>query len=190
MINEIKEDKTIENTNNYFTLKSDISQRVEELENYFDDNFGNPRMLCLEKGIFNLKKLLFYNPDAKNELEAPDNEHYRGLSLDMSKITGANGLSKSSTTKPKMKVSNTNNKMIAANKYASAKKGNVGNDYKNSGSGKKGTKISADKGKGNEGDGNVNDGNYRLKRKLIVRLTEDEYKLYVKIRDKRNETIN
>ena len=43
-------------------------------------------MLCLEKGIINLKKLLFYNPDINNELEEADLENFRGLTVDMNKI--------------------------------------------------------------------------------------------------------
>ncbi len=43
-------------------MRLDISKRIEELEKYFDENFGNIKIHILGKCIFKLKKLLFYNP--------------------------------------------------------------------------------------------------------------------------------
>ena len=53
-------------------MRLNISKRIEELENYFDENFGNYRMNILQKGIFKLKKLLFYNLDNNNEPKETD----------------------------------------------------------------------------------------------------------------------
>ena len=53
-------------------MRLNISKRIEELENYFDENFGNYRMNILQKGIFQLKKLLFYNHDNNNEQKEID----------------------------------------------------------------------------------------------------------------------
>ena len=40
-------------------MRLNISKRIEELENYFDENFGNYRMNILKKGIFQLKSYYF-----------------------------------------------------------------------------------------------------------------------------------
>ena len=63
--------------NEYFTLKNEISHRIEVLENFFDDNLNNGRYLSLQKGIIKLKRLLFYYPDANNELEDADIPYFR-----------------------------------------------------------------------------------------------------------------
>ena len=39
-------------------MRLNISKRIEELENYFDENFGNYRMNILQKGIFQLKVII------------------------------------------------------------------------------------------------------------------------------------
>lgn len=103
--------------NEYFTLKNAISNRIEVLENFFDDNLNNPRYLTLEKGIIKLKKLLFYYPDANNELEEPDIHSFRGLQLEAGKAGGQKE-KKANVTKTKTMTANKPN---AAN-YSSAKK--------------------------------------------------------------------
>ena len=40
-------------------MRLNISKRIEKLENYFDENFGNYRMNILQKGIFQLKSYYF-----------------------------------------------------------------------------------------------------------------------------------
>ena len=40
-------------------MRLNISKRIEELENYFDENFSNYRMNILQKGIFQLKSYYF-----------------------------------------------------------------------------------------------------------------------------------
>ena len=40
-------------------MRLNISKRIEELENYIDENFGNYRMNILQKGIFQLKSYYF-----------------------------------------------------------------------------------------------------------------------------------
>ena len=67
-------------------MRLDISKRIEELEDYFDENFGNIRMNILEKGIFQLKKLLFYNPDKSNDQEEADLPEFTGLVMDFNLI--------------------------------------------------------------------------------------------------------
>ena len=196
----MKQQKTPEVLNDFFTLKNDISKRIEELENFCDDNFGNPRILCLEKGIIPLKKLLFYNPDINNELEESDLDQFRGLTIDMNKMNsgGANiaditkEIKPASPTKPKAKV----NKLNKTNKFTSAKK-NVNNLDNFRTSNKKGGKMSGEKTAYGNSD-NVNNNIVSpqkdkvetvVKKKINVRLTEEEFKLYQKLRAKRMLTV-
>ena len=148
-------------------------------------------MLCLEKGIVNLKKLLFYNPDINNDLEEPDLEKFRGLTVDMSKIgtrnPTINDITKNaSPAKPKAKVNKTA-------KFTTAKKNNLNADsYKTN---KRGVKTSADKNSNEDTDRNIvtipqkENNDKVVKKKIHIRLTEDEYKLYQKLRTKRMLTV-
>ena len=148
-------------------------------------------MLCLEKGIVNLKKLLFYNPDINNDLEEPDLEKFRGLTVDMSKIgtrnPTINDITKNaSPAKPKAKVNKTT-------KFTTAKKNYLNADsYKTN---KRGVKTSADKNSNEDTDRNIvtipqKENNDKVgKKKIHIRLTEDEYKLYQKLRTKRMLTV-
>ena len=86
LINQIKAKKTKKLIDEFLEMRLDISKRIEELEDYFDENFGNIRMNILEKGIFQLKKLLFYNPDKKNDQEEEDLPEFTGLVLDFNLI--------------------------------------------------------------------------------------------------------
>ena len=86
LINKIKAKKTKKLIDEFLEMRLDISKRIEELEDYFDENFGNIRMNILEKGIFQLKKLLFYNPDKKNDQEEEDLPEFTGLVLDFNLI--------------------------------------------------------------------------------------------------------
>ena len=86
LINKIKAKRTKKLIDEFLEMRLDISKRIEELEDYFDENFGNIRMNILEKGIFQLKKLLFYNPDKKNDQEEEDLPEFTGLVLDFNLI--------------------------------------------------------------------------------------------------------
>ena len=86
LINKIKARKSKQLIDEFLEMRLDISKRIEELEDYFDENFGNIRMNILEKGIFQLKKLLFYNPDKNNDQEEADLPEFTGLVMDFNKI--------------------------------------------------------------------------------------------------------
>ena len=86
LINKIKAKKTKKLIDEFLEMRLDISKRIEELEDYFDENFGNIRMNKLEKGIFQLKKLLFYNPDKNNDQEEADLPEFTGIVMDFNLI--------------------------------------------------------------------------------------------------------
>ena len=86
LINKIKAKKSKELIDEFLEMRLDISKRIEELEDYFDENFGNIRMNILEKGIFQLKKLLFYNPDKNNDQEEADLPEFTGIVMDFNLI--------------------------------------------------------------------------------------------------------
>ena len=86
LINKIKAKRTKQLIDEFLEMRLDISKRIEELEDYFDENFGNIRMNILEKGIFLLKNLLFYNPDKNNDQEEADLPEFTGLVMDFNLI--------------------------------------------------------------------------------------------------------
>ena len=86
LINKIKANRSKQLIDEFLEMRLDISKRIEELEDYFDENFGNIRMNILEKGIFQLKKLLFYNPDKNNDQEEADLPEFTGLVMDFNLI--------------------------------------------------------------------------------------------------------
>ena len=49
-----------------FFLFFKISQRIEEIDNFYEENFGQPNILHFEKAIIRLKRLLTYTPDLYN----------------------------------------------------------------------------------------------------------------------------
>ena len=59
LISKIKNQKTKQLIDEFIEMRLNISKRIEELENYFDENFGNYRMNILQKGIFQLKSYYF-----------------------------------------------------------------------------------------------------------------------------------
>ena len=59
LINKIKIQKNKTVIDEFIEMRLNISKRIEELENYFDENFGNYRMNILQKGIFQLKSYYF-----------------------------------------------------------------------------------------------------------------------------------
>ena len=93
LINKIKAKRTKQLIDEFLEMRLDISKRIEELEDYFDENFGNIRMNILEKGIFQLKKLLFYNPDKSNDQEEADLPEFTGLVMDFNLIQKNNSSS-------------------------------------------------------------------------------------------------
>ena len=161
LINKMKERKTQQVLDKFFQMRIDISKRIEELENYFDDNFGNPRMVILQKGIFQLKKLLFYNPDKNNDLEDSDLKEFRGLTIDLNQIE-ENFPFKNFTKNNVKKNINKNSKLNNKNNK----------------------KEKEDK--NNDDDDLIK--NLPIKRKLQVRLTNEEYELLQKLKAKKLNT--
>ena len=86
LINKIWNQRTKHLIDELQEMRLDISKRVDELENYFDENFCNYRMNILQKGIFQLKKLLFYNHDNSNEQKETDLPEFWGLVMNFDLI--------------------------------------------------------------------------------------------------------
>ena len=86
LINKIKAKRTKQLIDEFSEMRLEISKRIEELEDYFDENFGNIRMNILEKGIFQLKKLLFYNPDKSNDQDDSELPEFTGIVMDFNLI--------------------------------------------------------------------------------------------------------
>ncbi len=69
----------------YNMLISQITKRIEELENFYDDNIEDSRVANFEKGRIRLKKLLMYDPDFMNKMELESQNEFRGLTFSYNK---------------------------------------------------------------------------------------------------------
>ena len=189
LINKIKSKRTKELIDEFIQMRSDISKRIEELENYFDENFGNIRMNILQKGIFQLKKLLFYNPDKNNEQDEPDLKQFTGLVLDLDLIkknTMANQEFSKNLRKKNLGGGAKNKMMMKMNA-----KGNKQMMNKNMGGNAKSSKFipkvkdKIDNQETNEEEQDEFKGK-TAKKKIRIRLTDEEYRLLLKLKEKKN----
>ena len=192
LINRIKAKKTKQLVDEFLEMRIDISKRIEELEDYFDENFGNVRMNILEKGIFQLKKLLFYNPDKNNDQEEADLPEFTGLVMDFNLIEKnviknqefAKNLRQSNLKGPEAaKMRATMRATMRNNKQGNLKKSVRGQD--NLGKSKS-LREKEDEAMGtNE---NVPEDDYQgktVKKRLRIRLTDEEYRLLQKLKAKK-----
>ena len=196
LINKIKAKKSKELIDEFLEMRLDISKRIEELEDYFDENFGNIRMNILEKGIFQLKKLLFYNPDKNNDQEEADLPEFTGLIMDFRKIQKnslanqefAKHLRQSNIKGPQdAKMRATMRATMRSSKYPQ-------NVRKTMSSNLRETNTMFGKNKGYrekeeiiENDNAEEDdfGGKTVKKRLRIRLTDEEYRLLLKLKAKK-----
>ena len=188
LINRIKAKKTKQLVDEFLEMRVDISKRIEELEDYFDENFGNVRMNILEKGIFQLKKLLFYNPDKNNDQEEADLPEFTGLVMDFNLIEKnviknqefAKNLRQSNLKGPEAaKMRATMRATMRNNKQGNLKK-NMGRD--------KGKSMKEKDDEMMENNDNVVEDDYAgktVKKRLRIRLTDEEYRLLQKLKAKK-----
>ena len=196
LINKIKAKKSKELIDEFLEMRLDISKRIEELEDYFDENFGNIRMNILEKGIFQLKKLLFYNPDRNNDQEEADLPEFTGLVMDFRKIQKnslanqefAKHLRQSNIKGPQdAKMRATMRATMRSSKYPQ-------NVRKTMSSNLRETNTMFGKNKGyrekeeimeNENAEEDDFGGKTVKKRLRIRLTDEEYRLLLKLKAKK-----
>lgn len=193
LINKIKARKSKELIDEFLEMRLDISKRIEELEDYFDENFGNIRMNILEKGIFQLKKLLFYNPDKNNDQEEADLPEFTGLVMDFNKIQKNNYKNqefvkniKQSNLKGReeAKMRATMRTTMRSSKYPQNVRKTMGGANLRETTRNKGFK---DKDDIMENDNAEEDdfGGKTVKKKLRIRLTDEEYRLLQKLKAKK-----
>ena len=192
LINRIKAKKTKQLVDEFLEMRIDISKRIEELEDYFDENFGNVRMNILEKGIFQLKKLLFYNPDKNNDQEEADLPEFTGLVMDFNLIEKnviknqefAKNLRQSNLKGPESaKMRATMRATMRNNKQGNLKK-SMGRD--NNIGKSKSIKEKEDEMMGNNDNAVEDDfGGKTVKKRLRIRLTDEEYRLLQKLKAKK-----
>ena len=192
LINRIKAKKTKQLVDEFLEMRIDISKRIEELEDYFDENFGNVRMNILEKGIFQLKKLLFYNPDKNNDQEEADLPEFTGLVMDFNLIEKnviknqefAKNLRQSNLKGPESaKMRATMRATMRNNKQGNLKK-SMGRD--NNIGKSKSIKEKEDEIMGNNDNAVEDDfGGKIIKKRLRIRLTDEEYRLLQKLKAKK-----
>ena len=193
LINRIKAKKTKQLVDEFLEMRIDISKRIEELEDYFDENFGNVRMNILEKGIFQLKKLLFYNPDKNNDQEEADLPEFTGLVMDFNLIEKnviknqefAKNLRQSNLKGPEAaKMRATMRATMRNNKQGNLKKSVRGQDNLAK---SKSLREKEDETMGNNDNAAVEDDfqGKIVKKRLRIRLTDEEYRLLQKLKAKK-----
>ena len=205
LINKIKANRSKQLIDEFLEMRLDISKRIEELEDYFDENFGNIRMNILEKGIFQLKKLLFYNPDKSNDQEEADLPEFTGLVMDFNLIEKNNfsnqdfakNMRQSNMKNPQdSKLRATMRTTMRASKYPQnlrkTKVTNMRETYTNSYNKNRVMMALKENEEIAETD-NLEDNNINnnideniVKKKLRIRLTDDEYRLLQKLKAKKN----
>ena len=205
LINKIKANRSKQLIDEFLEMRLDISKRIEELEDYFDENFGNIRMNILEKGIFQLKKLLFYNPDKSNDQEEADLPEFTGLVMDFNLIEKNNfsnqdfakNMRQSNMKNPQdSKLRATMRTTMRASKYPQnlrkTKVPNMRETYTNSYNKNRVMMALKENEEIAETD-NLEDNNINnnideniIKKKLRIRLTDDEYRLLQKLKAKKN----
>ena len=205
LINKIKANRSKQLIDEFLEMRLDISKRIEELEDYFDENFGNIRMNILEKGIFQLKKLLFYNPDKSNDQEEADLPEFTGLVMDFNLIEKNNfsnqdfakNMRQSNMKNPQdTKLRATMRTTMRASKYPQnlrkTKVPNMRETYTNSYNKNRVMMALKENEEIAETD-NLEDNNINnnideniVKKKLRIRLTDDEYRLLQKLKAKKN----
>ena len=57
-----------EKSDEFIELRHSIENRIEELEDFFEDNFDNEFIFYFERGRYKLKKLLMYEPNLLDEI--------------------------------------------------------------------------------------------------------------------------
>ena len=193
LINKIKAKKTKQLIDEFLEMRVDISKRIEELEDYFDENFGNVRMNILEKGIFQLKKLLFYNPDKNNDQEEADLPEFTGLVMDFHLIEKniiknqefAKNLRQSNIKGPEAKNRATMRGTMR-NKNQNLRKTMGGRDAGiNRNRTLKDREENLEKMESNENPEEDDFGGKTIKKKLRIRLTDEEYRLLLKLKAKK-----
>jgi hypothetical protein len=211
LINKMKAKRTKQLIDEFLEMRLDISKRIEELEDYFDENFGNIRMNILEKGIFQLKKLLFYNPDKNNDQEEADLPEFTGLVMDFNLIQ-KNNFSNQEFVK-NMRQSNikmaqesklraTMRATMRQSKYPQnmrkTKGPNMRDTYINNINRNRMTMAVRERDREREKEEQVETENAEenniedniVKKKLRIRLTDEEYRLLQKLKAKKRVELN
>jgi hypothetical protein len=196
LINKIKAKKSKELIDEFLEMRLDISKRIEELEDYFDENFGNIRMNILEKGIFQLKKLLFYNPDKNNDQEEADLPEFTGLVMDFRKIQKnslanqefAKHLRQSNIKGPQdAKMRATMRATMRSSKYPQNVRKTMSANLRETNTMFGKNKGCREKEEIIENDNAEEDdfGGKTVKKRLRIRLTDEEYRLLLKLKAKK-----
>ena len=199
LINKIKANKSKKLIDEFLEMRLEISKRIEELEDYFDENFGNIRMNILEKGIFQLKKLLFYNPDKSNDQDDSELPEFTGIVMDFNLIEKNNFANQEFTknlrqsnqkTNQESKLRQTMRITMRANKLAQSMRKTKGQNLRETNisnySGKNRTTTIKEKEESENDNIDENIEDNIIKKKVRIRLTDKEYRLLQKLKAKKN----
>ena len=199
LINKIKANKSKKLIDEFLEMRLEISKRIEELEDYFDENFGNIRMNILEKGIFQLKKLLFYNPDKSNDQDDSELPEFTGIVMDFNLIEKNNFANQEFTknlrqsnqkANQESKLRQTMRVTMRANKLAQSMRKTKGQSLRETNvsnySGKNRTTTIKEKEESENDNLDENIEDNIIKKKVRIRLTDEEYRLLQKLKAKKS----
>ena len=68
LIRELHSNQNQEKSEEFIELRHSIENRIEELEDFFEDNFDNEFIFYFERGRYKLKILLMYEPNLIDEI--------------------------------------------------------------------------------------------------------------------------
>ena len=68
LIRELHSNQNQEKSEEFIELRHSIENRIEELEDFFEDNFDNEFIFYFERGRYKLKILLIYEPNLLDEI--------------------------------------------------------------------------------------------------------------------------
>jgi len=73
LINVLRVNDDPESNTEFLNMRAEITKRIEQLEQFFEENIRDTRVAYIEKARIKLKKLLMYDPDVLNKMQSQNN---------------------------------------------------------------------------------------------------------------------
>ena len=73
MIRELRSSPDNKKSEEFYSLRESIKKRIDDLDNFFEDNFDDEFIIYFERGRYKLKKLIQYEPNLINEIDNGNN---------------------------------------------------------------------------------------------------------------------
>lgn len=73
LIKELRSSQDTKKLEEFNSLRESIKVRIDDLDNFFEENFDDEFIIFFEKGRYQLKKLIQYEPNLINEIDSGNN---------------------------------------------------------------------------------------------------------------------